>query len=221
MSRGDPAPAEAFARWQRALRDAGFAAPLQAESVPVANAAGRVLAADATAVRPSPPVSVSAMDGIAVRAADTANAPRVLGEADFAEVDTGAPVPEGLDAVIRREQVEHDNGRARIVERVDAGREVRPVGEDMPLDEPLLPTGRLLSPIDIGLLAAAGHAEVAVRIEPRVVKLSAKGKVSRGRAIDRDRDPESTRRGPPEDTVAIDHPGRDTQRTQHRIVETL
>lgn len=168
MRGGDPAPAEALARWRRALAEAGFAAPLPVERVPLAGAAGRVLAEDVAALRASPPVAVAAMDGIAVRAADTADAPVLIAGGEIAYVDTGAPLPDGFDAVVRRERVELDGAGAHVAEAVAPGADVRPAGEDIPAAVPLFAAGRVLSPFDVAVLAAAGHADVPVRTRPRV-----------------------------------------------------
>lgn len=168
MRGGEPTPEAALGRWRRALADAGFAAPANAERVPVAEAAGRVLAEDAVALRASPPLAVAAMDGIAVRAADTAGAPVLIAGGDIAFVDTGAPIPDGFDAVVRRERVEVDGAGAHVAEAVAPGADVRPAGEDVPAGEPLLAAGRRLSAFDAALLAAAGHADVAVRVRPQV-----------------------------------------------------
>ena len=104
----EPAPDEAQRRWLAALADGVWAAPLDAESVPVADAVGRVLAGDVVAVRSVPALAVAAMDGIAVRAADTAAAPVRLAASAFAPIDTGAPLPPGFDAVVRRERIAFD-----------------------------------------------------------------------------------------------------------------
>src|SRR6266705_6180319 len=98
------------------------AAPLASETVPLADAYGRVLAADLRALRSQPPADVSAMDGYAVRAADVAQAParlRLIGEVaagrpfegtvgpgEAARIFTGGVVPPGADAVIVQEQTE-------------------------------------------------------------------------------------------------------------------
>ena len=164
----DATPQRARARWLDALGEAGWLAPVATEAVAVADAAGRVLAVDAAAARAVPPVRVAAMDGIAVRAADTTEAPTLIAGSDFAPVDTGAPIPDGFDAVVRREQVSIDGAGAQVAVTVAAGADVRPAGEDVPVGEILLQSGHALSPFDIGLLAAAGPTTVAVRRRPRV-----------------------------------------------------
>ncbi|MFM9123810.1 MAG: hypothetical protein ACKOSO_01215, partial [Actinomycetota bacterium] len=88
MRGGPPDPATALARWHRALADAGHAAPLPAERVPVAEAAGRVLAEDVAARRAAPPVGVAASEGNALRAADTPGAPVRVARGDGAVVAT-------------------------------------------------------------------------------------------------------------------------------------
>jgi molybdenum cofactor synthesis domain-containing protein len=165
---GEPTPRRARERWLDALGKAGWLAPLASEAVAVAAAAGRVLAVDAAATRAVPPVRVAAMDGIAVRAADTVGAPVLIAGGDFAPVDTGAPVPADFDAVVRRERVTLDGAGAEVAAAVAAGADIRPVGEDVPVGEVLLRAGHALSPFDIGLLAAAGHTAVEVRCRPRV-----------------------------------------------------
>ena len=113
----DPDPIEARRRWHEALVESGFVAPLGSERVPVGEAVGRVAAQAISALRPSPPLRVAAMDGIAVRAGDTNGAPTLLSGADFEVIDTGAPVPDSFDAVVVREQVTIDDAGA-LVRRV-------------------------------------------------------------------------------------------------------
>lgn len=167
MSR-DPDPTEARRRWHEALVESGFVAPLGSERVPVGEAVGRVAAQAISAVRPSPPMRVAAMDGIAVRAGDTDGAPTLLAAADFELIDTGAPVPDGFDAVVVREQVKIDDAGALVQETVVSGRHVRPVGEDIPLDQALIEAGQRLGAFDVALIAAAGQAVVDVVRQPGV-----------------------------------------------------
>ena len=167
MSR-DPDPIEARRRWHEALVESGFVAPLGSERVPVGEAVGRVAAQAISALRPSPPLRVAAMDGIAVRAGDTNGAPTLLAGADFEVIDTGAPVPDGFDAVVVREQVTIDEAGALVQETVAPGRHVRPVGEDIPLDQALIEAGQRLGAFDVALIAAAGQAVVDVVHQPGV-----------------------------------------------------
>lgn len=167
MSR-DPDPIEARRRWHEALVESGFVAPLGSERVPVGEAVGRVAAQAISALRPSPPLRVAAMDGIAVRAGDTNGAPTLLAGADFEVIDTGAPVPDGFDAVVVREQVTIDEAGALVQETVAPGRHVRPIGEDIPLDQALIEAGQRLGAFDVALIAAAGQAVVDVVRQPGV-----------------------------------------------------
>ena len=167
MSR-DPDPIEARRRWHAALVESGFVAPLGSERVPVGEAVGRVAAQAISALRPSPPLRVAAMDGIAVRAGDTNGAPTLLAGADFEVIDTGTPVPDGFDAVVVREQVTIDEAGALVQETVAPGRHVRPVGEDIPLDQALIEAGQRLGAFDVALIAAAGQAVVDVVRQPGV-----------------------------------------------------
>ncbi len=165
---GELTPDKARARWFDALSDAGWLAPLESEAVPIAAAAGRVLASPVAAVRAVPPVRVAAMDGIAVRAVDTAAAPTLIAGGDFADVDTGGPIPDGFDAVVRREQVAIDGAGAQVAASVAVGADIRQAGEDVPVGEALLDAGHGLSAFDVGLLAAAGLTMVDVRRRPHV-----------------------------------------------------
>jgi len=164
----DPDPIEARRRWHEALVEGGFVAPLGSERVPVGEAVGRVAAQAISALRPSPPLRVAAMDGIAVRAGDTEGAPTLLAATDFVVIDTGAPLPDGFDAVVVREQVTVDEAGAQVQETVVPGRHVRPVGEDIPLDQALIQAGQRLGAFDVALIAAAGQAVVDVVRQPGV-----------------------------------------------------
>ena len=161
------------------------ARPLGAERIPVAGAAGRILAEDVTAAVNLPPFPSSAMDGYALRAEDTPGrlpvvfriaaglpAERPLGPGEAMAVSTGGAVPEGADAVIQIENVaEHDN-TLEVPEPVAPGTNVRPVGGDVTAGAPLLAAGTVLGAAQVGALAAAGVAEVEVSRRPRAVVLS-------------------------------------------------
>ena len=155
------APADALARW---LRDVVV---LPSEPVGLADAVGRVCAADVRSLRDSPPAAVAAMDGIAVRAAESTALRLPAGAYDV--VDTGDLLPAGRDAVVVREQVSYDEGAAVLVHAVVAGRHVRPRGEDVAVGDLLLSAGRVLRPVDVALAAAGGHTGLPVRRRPRVV----------------------------------------------------
>ena len=108
------------------------------------------------------------MDGIAVRALDTEGAPTRIAPAEFAPIDTGAPVPDGFDAVVVREQVTIEDTGALVQESVVPGRHVRPAGEDIPLDQVLIQAGQRLGAFDVALVAAAGQPVVDVVRQPGV-----------------------------------------------------
>jgi molybdopterin molybdotransferase len=146
--------------------------PLAAEEVAVADAAGRCLAADAAALVDLPPFDSSAMDGYAVRAADTPGRLRVvaesaagrptdtvLGAGEAIAISTGAVVPAGADAVVPVEQT--DGGRETVtVERIEPGANIRPRGGDVHAGEPVARAGRVLRPVQLGALASCGLTHV-------------------------------------------------------------
>ena len=166
--------------------------PLPPVALPLEAALGAVTADDVVARATLPPWDNSAMDGYAARTSDVraarAHAPvelRVIGaspagadpsrlptvEAGTAvRIMTGAPLPPGADCVIRVEHTdaEADDDVVRILDASDAGRNVRPRGEDMVAGDPLLPAGAEVTPGRAALLAAAGADPVAVHRPPRV-----------------------------------------------------
>ena len=164
------------------------AAPLSAEERPLADVLGSVLAQDIIAPHSVPPFDNSGMDGFAVRAADTVEAgqdhPAVLkvvftipagttadgpiraGEA--AKIMTGAPVPEGADAVIQSELTEDLGGQVRVLEAVRPGKNIRRAGEDVSAGDRVLTVGTVLGPAEIGLAASLGFPTVMVYRRPRV-----------------------------------------------------
>ena len=164
---------EARARYAAALADAGFG-PLPAEPVPVQEALGRVTAEPVWARISAPHYYAAAMDGIAVRAQETAGAtetgPKRLTVGEQAVwVDTGDAMPAGFDAVVMVEHVQEVSGDAvEIHAPVAPWQHVRPLGEDVVATELLLPQGHALRPFDLGAVAAAGVTDVPVRRRPRV-----------------------------------------------------
>jgi molybdopterin molybdotransferase len=159
--------------------------PLEAEPVPVAAAAGRVIADDARSLVDLPPFASSAMDGFAVRSSDTPGrlpvvariaagvpAPRALEAGEAMGIATGGVVPDGADAVIPIEYVvENDNG-VEIEQTVGQGDNVRPRGSDVSAGDVVVAQGSRLGPAQIGALAAAGLVEVSAARRPRVVVLA-------------------------------------------------
>lgn len=161
--------------------------PLPAVTVPLAHALGRALAQDVTGGVDLPPWDSSAMDGYAVRAADLrpgaelvvaddvpAGDTRTVRVPDGAAVRvmTGAPVPDGADAVLPVELTDGGTARVRVDATVAAGAHVRRRGEDVRAGDVVLRAGDVLGPGAIGLLAATGHAHVPVHARPRVAVLS-------------------------------------------------
>jgi len=159
--------------------------PLPSERVGIGEAVGRVLAEDALAAVDLPPFPSSAMDGFAVRSADTPGqlsvvariaagvpAPRALVAGEAMAIATGGVVPDGADAVIPIEYVVDYDNSVEISKAVDAGDNVRPRGGDVRADAVVVPRGVRLGPVQVGALAAAGVAEVAVARRPRVAVLA-------------------------------------------------
>jgi putative molybdopterin biosynthesis protein len=138
-------------------------------------AVGRVTAEPIWASRSSPPFDAAAMDGIALRAADTRGAsettPLLLAPDAFRVVDTGDPLPDGYDAVVMREHVHYANGQAELRAGVAPYQHVRSIGEDISATELLLPAGHRLRAVDVAAAAAAGATEIAVRRAPVVAIL--------------------------------------------------
>jgi molybdopterin molybdotransferase len=161
------------------------ARPLEAEEVPLEAAAGRVLAAPASAAVDLPPFPSSAMDGFALRAADVPGtlpvvervaaglpAGRALGAGEAAAIATGGVVPEGADAVVPVEYVVERENEVEVPGAVDVGANVRPRGGDVRAGEAVLPAGVRLGPAQIGALAAAGVAAVRCARRPRAAVLT-------------------------------------------------
>ncbi len=159
--------------------------PLDGEPVPVARAAGRVVAEDALSVVDLPPFPSSAMDGFAVRSADTPGrlpvvariaagvpAPRALAAGEAMGIATGGVVPDGADAVIPIEYVVESDNDVEIPERVDHGDNVRPRAGDVAAGDVVVQRGARLHPAQIGALAAAGVGEVVCARRPRVAILA-------------------------------------------------
>ena len=164
------------------------ARPLTTERVDLRAALGRVLAEPIVSRRVIPPWPNSSMDGYAIRAADTTVAPvtlpvigripagaipdQALRPGEAIRIFTGAPMPEGADAVIPQEDVEASGDRIRIGKAVTRGAYVRPRGEDVDIGDRLLEPGRSIGAAEIGLLATLGHSPVLAHRRPRVAILS-------------------------------------------------
>ncbi|TEU15715.1 MAG: molybdopterin molybdotransferase MoeA [Anaerolineales bacterium] len=166
--------------------------PLPPERVPVLETLGQVLAEDTYANMDIPPLTNTAMDGYAVRAADTADASpeqpvrlRIVYDlaagytTDVAvtpetaiRIMTGAPIPPGADAVVRFEDTKRDGEWINVLKGVPVGKNVRQAGEDVKKGALILPRGTEIRPQEVGMLAALGHKEAWVHRRPRVAILA-------------------------------------------------
>ena len=161
---------------------------LPSETVPVAEAAGRVLAAAPAARLTQPPSDLSAMDGYAMRAEDVPAAPSTLtlvgqapagGSYDHAlkpgetvRIFTGGPLPMGADSIVIQEDTKADGNRITILEAPRPGRHIRKAGLDFTAGDTPLPVGRTLSTRDLALAAAMNFPWLSVYRRPRVAILS-------------------------------------------------
>lgn len=159
-----------------------------AETLPLAQCAWRVLAADVAALRTQPPFANSAMDGYAVRSDDLAPGIelRVIGESaagrsfggavssgGAVRIFTGAPIPEGADTILIQEHADGvGTGTIRVRESARKGKFIRAAGLDFTAGDVLLRTGRRLDSAALGLAAAAGHPTLPVRAKPLVAILA-------------------------------------------------
>lgn len=157
--------------------------------VALAEADGRVMAADVAAPLPLPPYANSAVDGYAVRLADLLPdvptalplegrlaagarevAPLRLGTAR--RIFTGAPLPDGADTVFMQEDVRRDGDVVLLPQGLKRGANARAAGEDVARGERIIAAGRRLVPQDVALAAATGHAQLPVRTRLRVALFS-------------------------------------------------
>jgi molybdopterin molybdotransferase len=178
---------------EEAVRTArSLAAPFSDEFVPLNDSEGRVLASDIAAGMDIPGFSRSTVDGYALRASDTIGASesvpallRIAGDVAMGEtsaiivapgtcayIPTGGAVPEGTDAVVMIEFTERIGDEVLVRRPVAAGDNIMVKGEDFPAGEVILPQGRFLSPREVGVLAAAGQAEIPVFRRPVVGVIS-------------------------------------------------
>lgn len=166
--------------------------PLPTESAVSAESLGLVTAEPIISTEFVPPFDNTAVDGYAVQAADTAAAPATLTVAGAiaagdnpsvvvtpgtaVRIMTGAPLPEGADAVVMVENTEpgadDPTGTVTILDGVSAGAAVRRAGEDMTPDQTVFEPGTLLQPGHLGVLATLGIAEIATYRRPRVGVMS-------------------------------------------------
>lgn len=166
--------------------------PLGAERASLRDALGRVLAEDVISPVDLPPWNNSSMDGYAVRAVDVRGAARdtparlivigtiaaggtgerAVGPGETYRIMTGAPLPEGADCVVRVEDTDGGTEQVLVQDDRDAGRNVRPRGEDLAAGATALAAGTRLGPAQLGVLASVGCADVPVTRRPRVAILA-------------------------------------------------
>src|SRR3954468_17662086 len=166
--------------------------PLGIEKVPLRRALGRVCAEDIAAAVTMPPWSNSSMDGYAVRSADLTPAmtgkplklkvvatiaaggfaPRALRRGEAMRIMTGAPVPEGADSIIRKEDTDGGGKTVEIHDARDVWKNVRAAGEDYQRGDLLAKRGTPIRPALIGALASTGVASVKTFRRPRVAIIS-------------------------------------------------
>ncbi|MWJ29002.1 molybdopterin molybdenumtransferase MoeA [Halomonas sp. ZH2S] len=178
--------------WDARARLIEAAVPLMdTETLPLSQAAGRVLAISALAALDLPSEDNSAMDGYAMRLAELEQSQRQgdglpvlvrvpagagvmsLPSGGCARIFTGAPVPQGADVVVPQERVHCDEqGRVHVAQEVTLGANIRRRGEEARYGDLVLAAGERLSPAAIGLLASHGIAEVVVKRRLRVALLS-------------------------------------------------
>jgi molybdopterin molybdotransferase len=165
---------------------------LPTQAVPVVDAFRRTLAESVVAHDAIPPFDNSAMDGYAVIAADTAGASpdapvtltetgsvaagyvpgHAVGSGEAIRIMTGAPMPEGADAVVMIEDTTTDGGKVTIAREARAKDHVRFAGEDIPPGATAVEAGTMMKPAHIGLAAALGYAELTVSVRPKVAIIS-------------------------------------------------
>jgi molybdopterin molybdotransferase len=166
---------------------AGFT-PLSSETVSLEQAHGRVLSEDVSAKLFHPPADVSSMDGYAVRAEDVANVPTTLtqvGESaaggrfdghikpgQTARIFTGAPVPDGADAIVIQENTEASGNQIKVLKGAPKGKFVRPKGMDFSNGDILLKAGQVMTARDIATAAAMNCPWLRVHRKPKIAVLA-------------------------------------------------
>jgi molybdenum cofactor synthesis domain-containing protein len=182
---------------QKAISSMKLAA-LRTEEAPLLTAHNRVLAEDVTSRLDIPPFNRSTVDGYAVKAADTfgteenhparlsvggvvniGELPKInVSQGQAAETVTGAPIPDGADAVVMVEDTERTDDELRVFSPVTKGENVMKKGSDIKKGETVLKAGQVLRSREIGVLAALGAASAKVYSVPQVAVLSTGGEVT-------------------------------------------
>jgi molybdopterin molybdotransferase len=165
-----------------------YFSPLKSEKVNILDAANRVIAEDILASHPIPQDDNSAMDGFAVRHADTGKATKAkpvqlsvveeiragivarksLHKGQAARIMTGAIIPAGADAIIRQEDCKWNAQTLSIYAPVKKDQDIRFAGEDVKKGDLVIPRGSVIRPAVIGMLASLGHKTIRVYRKPRV-----------------------------------------------------
>ncbi len=166
--------------------------PLAPVTIPVREALGLVTASEVVAAEAVPPFANTAMDGYAVRAADTAGAgpeapvrlavvgdlpaghapTEAVGAGEAIRIMTGAPIPDGADAIVMVEVTERDGDAVRVLHAAEPGDHVRAAGGDLAAGDHVFPAGTALGPAHLGVLVSLGLDEVDVVPRARVGVLS-------------------------------------------------
>lgn len=168
----------------RQVRAGGISAP--AETVALEDSPGRVLAEDIAADRHYPPFNRAMRDGFALRSADVPGRVRVVGEVragerfrgivqpgEAVEIMTGAPVPEGADAVVMVEHTaRHVDGTIETDRVAEAGSNIAPTGSEARSGTVILQRGSRIDYSSVAWLASTGHTFVSVSVRPRVAILA-------------------------------------------------
>lgn len=162
--------------------------PMPPEKVWILEARGRVLAEDIVAPRDLPPRDNSAMDGYAFRHGDYKDGTarlrvleavaaggegsRPIGPGEAVKIMTGAPLPEGADTVVPVEDTRADGDWVQICDDPGPDANIRPAGEDVRKGELVIPSGTVVRPAEVGMMASLGRSFVLVRQRPRVAVLA-------------------------------------------------
>ena len=161
---------------------------LKIEEVPLEKAHRRVLAEDVKSLLSSPPFNKSAMDGYALRAEDTFGhsqtkpahltiedrigagemSSKNLKKGEAIKIATGAPIPEGADAVVMEEYTVEDGNSLDVEMSLTPGENINPQGEDLKNGDLVLKRGKLLKAADVAIIASAGYRTVKVFKKPEV-----------------------------------------------------
>lgn len=177
--------------WEALLDLRARLSPVDAESLPLEQAHGRVLARDLLSDRPSPATDVAAMDGYALRLQDLGAAaipvseealigvaPPALSPGKACRIMTGAPVPAGAELVLQREQLEEQPDHIKLrdtsetfLRSLAAGHNIRMAGENLPAGSPFAAAGMQLGPQLLSAAAAFGHAQLHCKRQLRVTIL--------------------------------------------------